>query len=37
MDYKSTSVRGGMIVFVRDNIERKLVSYVMSIDAATTQ
>jgi hypothetical protein len=37
MDYKSTSVRGGMIVFVRDNIERKLVSYVMSIDAATIQ
>ena len=37
MDYKSTSVRGGMIVFVRDNIERKLVSYVMNIDAATIQ
>jgi hypothetical protein len=35
IDYKSTSVSGGMIVFVRDNIERKLVSYVMSIDAAT--
>lgn len=30
-DYKSASVRG-MIVFVRDNIERKLVSYIMSID-----
>jgi hypothetical protein len=26
-----------MIVFVRDNIERKMVSYVMSIDAATIQ
>jgi hypothetical protein len=37
IDYKSTSVHGGMIVFVRDNIERKLVSYVMSIDAATIQ
>ncbi len=37
MDYKSTSVLGGMIVFVRDNIERKLVSYVMNIDAATIQ
>ena len=37
MDYKSTSVRGGMIVFVRDNMERKLVSYVMNIDAATIQ
>ena len=37
IDYKSTSVRGGVIVFVRDNIERKLVSYVMNIDAATIQ
>src|SRR5271166_4528288 len=37
MDYKSTSVRGGIIVFVRDNIERKLVSYVMNVDAATIQ
>ena len=37
IDYKSASVSGGMIVFVRDNIERKLVSYVMSIDAATIQ
>jgi hypothetical protein len=37
IDYKSTSVRGGMIVFVRDTIERKLVSYVMNIDAATIQ
>src|SRR5271170_7985868 len=36
-DYKSTSVIGGMIVFVRDNIERKMVSYVMSIDSATIQ
>jgi hypothetical protein len=37
IDYKSTSVRGGMIVFVRDDIERKLVSYVMNVDAATIQ
>jgi hypothetical protein len=37
MDYKSASVRGGMIVFVRDNIELKLVSYLMNIDAATIQ
>ena len=37
IDYMSTSVSGGMIVFVRDNIERKMVSYVMSIDAATIQ
>ena len=35
MDYKSTSVRGDIIVFVRDNIERKLVSYVMKNDRAT--
>ena len=37
IDYKSTSISGGMIVFVRDNIERKMVSYVMSVDAATIQ
>jgi hypothetical protein len=37
IDYKSTSVSGGMIVFVRDNMERKLISYVMSIEAATIQ
>ena len=37
IDYKSTSVHGGMIVFVRDNIERKLVSYVMNFDAETIQ
>jgi hypothetical protein len=30
-DYKSASVLGSMVVFVRDNIERKLVSYIMSI------
>ena len=36
-DYKSASVLGSMVVFVRDNIERKLVSYVVSIDAANTQ
>jgi hypothetical protein len=37
LDYKSTSILGGMIVFVRDDIERKLVSYVLNIDAATIQ
>lgn len=37
IDYKSTSVSGGMIVFVRDNMERKLISYVMSTEAATIQ
>ena len=34
-DYKSASVRGSMVVFVRDNIERKLISYTMSIDTMT--
>jgi hypothetical protein len=28
-DYKSASVCGSMIVFVRDNVERKLVSYIL--------
>ena len=28
-DYKSASALGSMVVFVRDNIKRKLVSYVM--------
>jgi hypothetical protein len=32
-DYKSASVLGNIIVFVRDNVERKLVSYTMSIDS----
>ena len=32
-DYKSASVLGSMIVFVRDNVERKLLSYTMSIDS----
>jgi hypothetical protein len=32
-DYKSASALGSMVVFVRDNIERKLVSYTMSIDS----
>jgi hypothetical protein len=31
-DYKSASVHGSIIVFVRDNTERKLVSYTMGID-----
>jgi hypothetical protein len=34
-DYKSASVLGNMVVFVRDNIEQKLVSYTMSIDTPT--
>jgi hypothetical protein len=36
-DYKSASVLGSMVVFVRDNIERKLVSYTMSIDPMSIQ
>jgi hypothetical protein len=36
-DYKSASSLGSMVVFVRDNIERKLVSYTMSIDTMTIQ
>jgi hypothetical protein len=31
-DYKSASTFGSMVVFVRDNIKRKLVSYTMSTD-----
>jgi hypothetical protein len=34
-DYKSASALGSMVVFVRDNIKRKLVSYTMSIDATS--
>jgi hypothetical protein len=30
--YKSASLQGSMVVFVRDNTERKLISYTMSID-----
>jgi hypothetical protein len=36
-DYKSASVLGSMVVFVRDNIERKLVSYIVSIDTMPVQ
>ncbi len=36
-DYKSASAHGSMVVFVRDNIERKLVSYTISIDTMTIQ
>jgi hypothetical protein len=31
--YRSASDHGSMVVFVRDNIERKLISYTMSIDS----
>ena len=36
-DYMSASVHGSIIVFVRDNTERKLVSYTMSVDNITIQ
>jgi len=36
-DYKSASVLGSIIVFVRDNIERKLVSYNMNLDTMPIQ
>ena len=36
-DYESASTDGSMIVFVRDNIRRKLVSYVMSADSVSIQ
>jgi hypothetical protein len=36
-DYKSASALRSMVVFVRDNIKRKLVSYIMRIDAMNIQ
>jgi hypothetical protein len=36
-DYKSASALRNMVVFVRDNIEQKLVSYIVSIDARNVQ
>jgi hypothetical protein len=36
-DYESASVTGRMVIFVRDNIERNLVSYIMGIDTITVQ
>ena len=35
--YRSASLHGSMVVFVRDNTERKLVSYTMSINNMTIQ
>jgi hypothetical protein len=34
-DYKSAPALGSMVVFVRNNIKRKLVSYIMSVDTET--
>jgi hypothetical protein len=36
-DYKSASALGSMVVFVRDNIQRKLVSYTVRVDAVPIQ
>jgi hypothetical protein len=36
-DYKSASGTGSMVVFVRDNVERKLVTYTLSIDTVSIQ
>jgi hypothetical protein len=33
-DYKSASTLGSMVVFVRDSVERKLVSYIVSMEAS---
>jgi hypothetical protein len=33
-DYKSASTLGSMVVFVRDNVERKLVSYIVSMETS---
>jgi hypothetical protein len=36
-DYRSAPVLRSMVVFVRDNIKRKLVSYIVSIDGMNSQ
>ena len=36
-DYEFASAHGSMIVFVRDNIQRRLVSYIMSTDSVSIQ
>jgi hypothetical protein len=36
-DYESACAQGGMIVFVRDNPQRRLVSYMMSLDSMSIQ
>ena len=34
-DYEFASAHGSMIVFIRDNIQRKLVSYLMNTDSVS--
>jgi hypothetical protein len=36
-DYKFASASGSMVVFVRDNIKRKLVSFILTVDSMTIQ
>ena len=36
-DYKLASATRSMVIFVRDDIKRKLVSYVLNIDSETLQ
>jgi hypothetical protein len=36
-DYESACTHGSMIVFVRDNKQRRLVSYIMSTDGMSIQ
>src|SRR3984893_14996962 len=36
-DYNNGSALGSMVVFVRDNIQRKLVSYTVRVDAVPIQ
>ena len=36
-DYKSATALGSIVVFVRDNIERELVSYIMKVDTISMQ
>jgi hypothetical protein len=36
-DYKSASAQVSMVVFVRDNVQRRLVSYIMNTDSVSLQ
>jgi len=36
-DYEFACAHGRMIVFVRDNLERRLVSYMMGMDGMSMQ
>ena len=36
-DYESACAQGSMIVFVRDNVQRRLISYITSTDGMSIQ